>query len=185
MARPDNIAHFDVTKITRPAPILMTYYVLCALVTGPVCVVAIIPLWFRYLTLRYRFDDEGVSMSWGMIFRREVQLTYRRVQDIHLSANIVQRWLGIANVGIQTASGSSSPEMTIEGLLEPECLRDFLYTKMRGVRSDHGPPASATQTETREPPAGGVPAADRDADQLLRDIRDSLRTAAEHLTRRR
>ena len=47
------------------------------------------------LTGRYRFDDEGVSMSFGVIFRREMQLTYARMQDIHLSQNIVERWLGI------------------------------------------------------------------------------------------
>jgi putative membrane protein len=179
MASQASVAHFDVTQITRPAPVLMTYYVLCALVTGPACVVAIIPLWFRYVTLRYRFDDEGVSMSWGVIFRREVQLTYRRIQDIHLSANVVQRWLGIANVGIQTASGSSSPEMTIEGLLEPERLRDFLYTKMRGVHSDHALPTAPA------PPAGGeVSVANGEVDRLLRDIRDALETAARRLERR-
>ena len=40
--------------------------------------------WFRYHTMRYRFDAEGVSMSWGILFRREVLLNYSRIQDIHL-----------------------------------------------------------------------------------------------------
>ena len=44
--------------------------------------------------------------------------------------------MGLATVSIQTAAGSANPELTIDGVLEAEALRDFLYTKMRGVR-DH------------------------------------------------
>src|SRR6187431_816691 len=95
-------------------------------------------LLFKYQTLRYHFDDAGISMSWGILFRREIYLTYRRIQDIHLTRNILQRWMGLATVSVQTASGSSSPEMSIEGLLEAEQLRDYLYGKMRGVREHAG-----------------------------------------------
>ena len=31
--------------------------------------------------------------------------------------NIIQRWLGLATISIQTASGSSSPEVNVEGIL--------------------------------------------------------------------
>ena len=75
-------------------------------------------------------------MSWGILFRREIYLTYRRIQDIHLSRNIIQRWLGLATVAIQTASGSAKPEMSIEGITAAAQLRDHLYSRMRGaVRS--------------------------------------------------
>ena len=90
----------------------------------------------KYETLRYRFDDKGVSMSWGILFRREIHLTYRRIQDIQVTRNLIQRWFGLASVGIQTASGSSSAEMVIDGILEAEALRDFLYGKMRGAAPD-------------------------------------------------
>ena len=85
--------------------------------------------------MRYRFDADGVKMSWGILFRREVSLTYARIQDIHLTSNIVERWLGLAEVKLSTASGSASAEMTIEGLHEFELVRDFLYAKMRGGRT--------------------------------------------------
>jgi uncharacterized membrane protein YdbT with pleckstrin-like domain len=29
------------------------------------------PLYFKYETLRYRFDEEGMSMSWGILMRRQ------------------------------------------------------------------------------------------------------------------
>ncbi|MHC4419126.1 MAG: PH domain-containing protein, partial [Planctomycetota bacterium] len=68
----------------------------------------------------------------------EVHLTYRRIQDIHLTRNVIQRWMGLATVAIQTASGSATPEMKIEGILQAAELRDFLYSKMRGARDEGG-----------------------------------------------
>jgi len=50
-------------------------------------------------------------MKVGILFRREVNLTYARIQDIHLRSGLIQRWLRLANVQIQTASGSSGPEL--------------------------------------------------------------------------
>src|SRR5688572_19137385 len=110
----DAVQPFDPYHLTRPAPVLLTYYFLVSLLAGPFFTFALAPLVCKYVTLRYRFDEKGVSMNWGVLFRREVLLTYRRIQDIHLTRNIVQRWLGLATVGIQTASGASSAEMSIE-----------------------------------------------------------------------
>lgn len=136
----------SIHAIERPHPRLMTYYFLCCLATLPLFPFIILPRYFRYHTMRYRFDAEGVSMRWGVLFRREVILNYSRIQDIHLQSNFVERWLGLGRVLIQTASGSSSAEMTIEGLLEFEAVRDFLYTKMRGSKEREHGTASAMET---------------------------------------
>ena len=162
-------AAFDPRQIVRPDPVLLRYYILASLLLGPFFWIALIPLYFKYETLRYRFDDEGVSMSWGILWRREVYLTYRRIQDIHLTRNIVQRWMGLATVSIQTAAGSALPEMSIEGILQAAELRDFLYSKMRkGEPSSHAPAAAGVGAA--EPTDEGL--------VLLRDIRDGLRTLA-------
>jgi len=118
--------------IERPNPKLLTYYILCCLLAGPFFPIVLLPAFFRYHTMRYRFDADGISMRWGILFRREIVLSYARFQDIHLSSNFVERWLGLARIEIQTASGSAKAEMTIEGLLEFEAIRDFLYSRMRG-----------------------------------------------------
>ena len=164
MPETPNEPSFDATKITRPAPVLLMYYIL---VSVPTCFFALPLLWFRYLTLRYKFDSEGVSMQWGLLFRKEILLTYRRIQDIHLTRNIVQRWFGLATVGIQTASASSGPEMSIEGILEAEPLRDFLYQQMRGARGETESPKAASNDD--------VPIENRpNATELLQEIRDNL-----------
>lgn len=172
---------FDPTAITRPDRALMWYYAIVALFTGPALPIAILPLFFKYETLRYRFDESGVSMSWGILFRREIYLTYRRIQDIHLTRNILQRWLGLATVSVQTASGSATPEMSIDGILAADALRDYLYSKMRGAR-DHAETAPAVHAEGHE---GAAPAAQGDeALSLLREIRDLLRGLASREGRR-
>jgi putative membrane protein len=132
-----------VFAIERPSPKLLGYYLLSSLVLGPLFFIPFIPLYFRYHTLHYRFDEEGISMRWGVLFRREVNLTYARIQDIHLRSNVVERWLHLARVEVQTASGSSTAEMTLEGLLEFEAVRDYLYARMRGVRELRAAPPDA------------------------------------------
>jgi putative membrane protein len=118
----------------RPRRALLSYYALLSILTGPAIVVVLPLRYFRYRTLRYVFDPDGVSMRWGILFRREVSLTYSRIQDIHLVSNVVERWLGLGRVQIQTASGNAAAEMTIEGLPDCERVRDELYVRMRGAR---------------------------------------------------
>ena len=110
----------------RPSPALLTYYFLFSLAFAVGFPLAMIPLYFRYRTMQYVVEEEGITMRWGILFRREVSLTYARIQDIHLSSNFVERWLGLAKVQVQTASGTASAEMTIEGLPQFEEIRDFL-----------------------------------------------------------
>lgn len=162
----------------------MHYYVLVSLLAGPVFPFVLAPLLCKYFTLRYRFDEKGISTSHGVLFKRETLLTYRRIQDIHLTHNIVQRWLGLATVSIQTASGAAGAEVAIEGILESEELRDFLYQRMRGARGlDHDEPNRIAESEaTATFPAvhAAAKTSTDEATALLRDIRDALVTLAKN-----
>jgi uncharacterized protein len=152
---------FDPKATTRPDPALLKYYALMSLLALAAFPVVFLPRYFKYHTLQYRFGDDGISMSWGILMRREVHLTYRRIQDIHVTRNLFHRWLGLADVGIQTASGSTGAEISIEGIKNPEAVRDFLYERMRGARDDVAAPTGDA--------AGG------EALRLLIEIRDELR----------
>lgn len=192
---------FNPADAERPDPALMTYYLLVAALTLVGFPFVAIAGWLKYRTLIYKFDDKGVSMAYGMFFRKEVYLTYRRIQDIHVTRNIFHRWLGLADVAVQTASGSSGAEMTIEGIRNPEALRDFLYARMRGVEDDaaslddgselaaagakgvgvlesgggHGGGDAAPDCTTSAPGTGRGDDPGDEALALLRDIRDTLR----------
>jgi uncharacterized protein len=154
--------------ISRPEPILMWLYLLRSIAGLIFFPLIFIPFLFRYMTLTYRFDAESVRKTYGLIFRHEDLVQYARIQDLHLSRGLLERWLGLATIQIQTASGSLGAEVTIEGLTNFEEIRDFLYARMRGARFGE-------ESET----AHAEPAAREDALELLTQIRDELRLLRE------
>ena len=113
-------------------------------------------------------------MSWGVLFKQEVYLTYRRIQDIHLTRNLLQRWMGLAKISLQTASGSSKAEMSIEGVLQAEELRDFLYSRMRGAKNES---SNSLQDSLDDSVARHVASSEHErATRALEEIRDALQT---------
>jgi len=91
----DDPEPFDIHAIERPHPNLLKQYAISSLVGLIAAPIIFVPLFFKYYTLRYKFDEEGVSARWGILFRREIHLTYKRIQDIHVKRNVVERWLGL------------------------------------------------------------------------------------------
>ena len=179
-------SQLDTQKIfalERPSPALWKLYIIHAALTGPGILFVLPFYYFRYRTLRYRFDEEGIHMRVGILFRREVNLTYARIQDIHLRSGFIQRWLGLADIQIQTASGSAGAELVIEGFREFEAIRDFLYTQMRGYQK---PPATSVAVTARAPELSAQGSADGGGEMvaLLLNIRDELRRTRELLEQR-
>lgn len=172
VASPESGNPEPVHRIERPDPALMTYYILVCVLTGPLFPILIVPNYFRYHTLRYRFDGDGISMRWGILFRKEIHLTYTRIQDIHLTSNLIERWLGLAKIQVQTASGSSSAEMTIEGIKQYELVRDFIYSKMRGHAA--GPAAATAPSPPPADPLAEVADCLREVSGELRALRQEL-----------
>jgi uncharacterized protein len=164
----------DTTALERPSPSLLTYYVLSGLLSGPACVFVIPALIIRYNTLRYRFEDTGLRMQLGLFFRKEVVVAFRRIQDIHVSRNLVQRWLGIANVSVQTASGNAMPEIVLEGVTNPDEVRDWLYERMRGAKGYSYTQSAASVGDSTPLRANDDINQDDEATELLREIRDNL-----------
>src|SRR6476661_7452646 len=120
----------EISAIEVPSPQLLKYYLLQAIATNVAFPFTLLLLYFRYHTMRYRFDAEGIHMRWGIIMRHEIMLNYSRIQDIQLQSNVIERWLGLARIEIQTASGGSSSDMTLEGIPDYEAMREFLYSRM-------------------------------------------------------
>jgi membrane protein YdbS with pleckstrin-like domain len=167
MPEPKSVDAAKVFAITRPHPNLLWQYLALALLSLPAFPVLAIVLYFRFHTLRYRFDDEGVSVSYGVLFRREAFLTYARIQDIHVRRNVVERWLGLGTVEVETAAGSGAGAEALPGLRDYEAVRDFLYERMRGGATG----------KAAAPSARGAALACPESLQVLGEIRDALRDA--------
>jgi uncharacterized membrane protein YdbT with pleckstrin-like domain len=164
-----------VLAIEKPHQDLWTYYLISSLAFFIFFPIAAVVLRFKYQTLRYRFTDEGISMSWGILFRRETIINYARIQDIHLRSNLIERWLGLARILVQTASGNAGAEMTIEGVKEFEAVRDFLYARMRGVGE---PSRSAPTAAARGGESPDLAGALLEVARELRETRQLLESRA-------
>ncbi len=165
-----------IQALARPDPKLLVHYAILSLAALFAAPIVFVPLFFRYHTLRYKLDADGISASWGILFRREVHLTYKRIQDIHVKRNLIERWLGIGRVEVQTASGSSSAELVFEGLLDTDAMRDYLYRRMRGHEAVAAEPAARADAGAATQDAVLV---------LLRSIHKELEGARQALELRR
>jgi uncharacterized protein len=159
-----------IQQIDRPHPKQLKLYMITAFIATVVSfgigflpvLLALAPTLIRYYTMRYRFDEKGVGVSWGYFFRHESYITYGKIQDIHLTRGLLERWLDLGRVDVQTASGSGGAELTFIGLSEFNEVRDFLYNRMgRGMLSD--------DQET-----AGAPGSPDETMDLLRSIRDEV-----------
>lgn len=162
--------------IDRPESVLLVYFFLQSLASLIFFPLIFPPLLIRYLTLSYTFDEESIRKSYGLIFKKEELVQYARIQDLHLKCNLLQRWLGLGTLEVQTAAGSAAAEMVIEGLTIVDEVRDFLYARMRGARFGEEDPGTTPTVADVDIP--GQPPLAEEVDEavlLLTEIRDELR----------
>ena len=76
---------------------------------------SIVAATIRYLTLRYRIQNGELTVQSGLIFRRLRKVPTSRIQNIDLVQNVLHRLFGVAEVRIETASGTE-PEATLRVL---------------------------------------------------------------------
>src|SRR3954451_1097681 len=70
----------EIAAVERPAPPLWTYYVLKAIASNIAFPITIVLLYFRYHTMRYRFDAQGIHMRRAIIMRAPMMLNCPCIQ---------------------------------------------------------------------------------------------------------
>lgn len=61
-----------------------------------------------YQRFDYELTDDTLDIASGVISRRNREIPVRRIQNVDISRNVVQRVLGIAQINLETAGGSST-----------------------------------------------------------------------------
>ncbi|WP_266076337.1 PH domain-containing protein [Haladaptatus caseinilyticus] len=61
-----------------------------------------------YRRFEYVLTDESLDIDSGVISRRRREIPLRRIQNVDIRRNVVQRVLGIASVGFETAGGGET-----------------------------------------------------------------------------
>ncbi|MCR9291933.1 MAG: PH domain-containing protein [bacterium] len=105
----------------------------------------------RYFTLRYRISGTDLVISEGLLFRRLRSVPIRRIQNVDLTQNPLHRLFGVAEVRIETASGTE-PEATLRVLTGSQ-IEELRAAIFRGVAASPGHPL------TEDANAAPIPAA--------------------------
>ena len=131
-------------------------------------------IWSRlyYVSMWYELHDDEMRWKRGVIFRRTGIVPYNRVTNIDIKQGPVMRPLGISTVSIQTAgySGKGVPEISIEGIVHAEELRELIRTMVRICSGGDGTGSGGTVTPQAMKPA--------DLQQVLDEMR-AIRTLLE------
>lgn len=97
-------------------------------VGGSIFGIAILLAVIRYLTFRYQVVDNELHVEQGLIFRQKKAIPLERIQNIDSVQNLFHRMLNVAEVRIETASGSEAEAtMRVLGLPQLEQLRNSLH----------------------------------------------------------
>lgn len=93
----------------------------------------------RYATMRYRVAGGELVLRQGLLERSERHIPFDRIQNIDLVQGPLQRLLGVAEVRVETASGSEA-----EGVLRYLALEDVeaLRARVFAGRAKGGPSAA-------------------------------------------
>lgn len=102
----------------------MTLLIISALIFIPAFLVSVI----RYFTYRYCIENDQLIVRQGLIFRNVRTVPVSRIQNIDFVQNPLHRMLHVAEVKVETASGTK-PEATLRvlSLAKMESLRDAVF----------------------------------------------------------
>lgn len=116
-----------------------------AVVVGAGLVLALAYQLLYYRRFEYELDEDTLDIRSGVLSRRVREIPYRRVQNVDVSRNVVQRALGIAEVRVETAGGGATEaQLRYVGTDEARRLQDELGRRGR----DEG---AAAEPEPAEP----------------------------------
>lgn len=104
----------------------------------------------RYFTLRYRVRGSDFVITEGLLFQRVRSVPVRRIQNMDLVQNPLHRIFGVAEVRIETASGTR-PEaiLRVLTLTQIEELRAAIFLEQSP--SGNAPPAALPDRERTDP----------------------------------
>ena len=143
-------------------------------------VIAYVALHLRYDTTWYAMNDRSLRIRRGVMVIRETTLTFENIQNVSIQRGPLEQFCGIARLIVETAGGGGGageagglgPHVgVIEGMEDPEAIRDLIMARVRASRSAGLGDEPEERRDSRR--AAWSPA----HVQALRDIAGELRPA--------
>jgi putative membrane protein len=92
-----------------------------------------------YRRFEYRLTDDTFDIDSGVLSRRSREIPYRRIQNVDVRRNPVQRALGIAEVRIETAGGGETEaQLRYVSAGDADTLQRALSRRKRGAAGEEG-----------------------------------------------
>jgi membrane protein YdbS with pleckstrin-like domain len=114
------------------------WWVPAMLLTGP-----------YYRSLSYEIQDDEVIVHVGIWTKSVKHVPYRTVTNLTAKRDILDRWLGLGTLDIQTAgmSGQTGAEESLVGLPNVQEVYEMVATALRRFRGGMGPTAAEVEGE--------------------------------------
>jgi putative membrane protein len=106
----------------------MTFLIISAVIFVPVFLTSV----FRYFTFRYQIADEHLIIRKGLVFQSDRTVPISRIQNIDFVQNPLHRVFGVAEIKIETASGTK-PEanMRVLSMAQLDSLRQAVFAQQK------------------------------------------------------
>ena len=127
-----------------------------------------------YRSLRYEVQDDEVVVHAGIWTQSVKHVPYRTVTNLTVKRDILDRWLGLGTLNIQTAgmSGQKGAEEHLAGLADVQGVYDAVATELRRFRGGMAP----TQADVEQAPITSPPDVLGDILAEVRGIREAMET---------
>jgi putative membrane protein len=146
-----------------------------AFLDGAWWLVAMLLMGPYYQSLRYEIQDDEVVVHAGIWTKSVKHVPYRTVTNLTVKRDVIDRWLGLGTLNIQTAgmSGQTGAEEHLVGLADVQEVYDTVATELRRFRGGMAP----TQAEVEE---AIMPAQPDALNELLVEVRAIRRSLESH-----
>jgi membrane protein YdbS with pleckstrin-like domain len=124
-----------------------------------------------YRSLAYEVREDEIVVQQGIWTKSIKHVPYRTVTNLALKRGILDRWLGIGRLEVQTAgiSGSSAPEESLAGLTNVREVYEGVAAELRRFQGGMAPTAAGTDQESPAP--AGAAALQETLNSLLDEVR--------------
>jgi putative membrane protein len=111
-----------------------------------------------YRSLRYEVQDDEVVVNVGIWTKSVKHVPYRTVTNIQVKRDVVDRWLGIGTLNIQTAgmSGQTGAEERLVGLSDVQGVYESVAGELRRFRGGMAPTQADVEVEPTAAPQDGL-----------------------------
>jgi membrane protein YdbS with pleckstrin-like domain len=127
-----------------------------------------------YRSLRYEVQDDEVIVYAGIWTQSVKHVPYRTVTNLTVKRDVLDRWLGLGTLNIQTAgmSGQKGAEEHLAGLTDVQGVYDAVAGELRRFRGGMAP----TQADVDVAPVAGPPDVLGDILAEVQAIRKAMET---------